>query len=1252
MNKILENIRNNKGSVTLYVLIAILFFVIILLSAFTLSQNKKDAQQKEYTKIKAEYEKDTSIEQEYVDITGKIVIKLTYNETGETYDNKTWTNKDIRATVIYPSLALNKKVSTIINNTESILESTETALIQENLTIKAQADVEGKTKQASREIKYIDKVMPEYIQEQNQISGNSIGLNFTAKDENSGLKEIRIFVDGNLETTLNYEFNNDTFSGSKEEHIVYTVNGFEENTKHLIKYEIEDYAGNIYVKQEEISTTGGNPVAQIVSINGISVSEDELSSYTYFSLEEALETCNNKGLGNYKIQMIADTEETTNTIEKGQNITIDLAGHYIRSNQTTIDNLGQLTILDIGKNVDGTTQYGKIVSKSNKAIINRRELTLGEKDNNEPLLNPEIATEGTGISAIDLKKESVFNFYDGIIKGAEGVQAYGTENSTVKINTPTYAGIEAFDASHPHWLVLRVQAGAVAKLGSTTYLTVQEAINAAQNGHYENKEVNLTYMQSQQPNGTYYFEENNQGQLVSNNHGQGNSTSNSYIEIDLTGKEGNHTLTVNASVSSQSADYGYATVTETIDTPNYYNISGFIKISGTREARDYSTTLQGGKRYYLHLEYIKNATVDTGDDQFVINNIVLNGSQESMNRGTRNVPVVPEEPSIIYLLGNVNPATEVEEVQTITEPVTVSELKNITLDLKGNTLTSATTNKYVIENYGKLKITDTYAGTKGSIISSTYHVIYNNRIGELTLEEGNIEISKVGSYSQYYYAIENYGNVYMTGGNVITNNNYNIGIINKNSKNIETTGGIITTNANYSTGIQNNSEGKVNIQNSTIISKGTTSYGIYNERSGIIETTNAIIQARQYCIYNKSSGTINLTSGKMEGYSSYTPEGIHNYNAPGKIYAKDVEFTKSSYGIRLEYGGYIDVKGCKFDTRTAISANVSNPSTEYCKIKDTEITASSAAIEIIGYANLEIDNITVHKGGITCTSNGTNNIKNSNLINTNISSGEVNFYNNIIEYPYNTMQISGTAKVNLNGGNTIKSTNGYNSSIYISSNSPTLKIKDDIIEGGAYGIDNSRGTANIYIGEKEGNINSNLPIIQGNTYGINNADGIIHFYDGIIKGKTDSICGNITEIEDNVEIIYGNDGTYNTATLGINTEPIAKIGETPYLKLQDAIDACPTNGTETTITILRNFKQSTSVKTESGQNIKIDLNNFTIESKSPDYLIDNNCNLNITDGNLKSDSKGIIKNTAGSFNLLNTNVTENRSKYSNYSFIW
>ena len=96
---------------------------------------------------------------------------------------------------------------------------------------------------------------------------------------------------------------------------------------------------------------------------------------------------------------------------------------------------------------------------------------------------------------------------------------------------------------------------------------------------------------------SYNFVKNGE-QYVSNNQGKASTIASSYVELDLTDKVGKYFVSVNAEVSSDTNDYGYAFVTsDTTDPgPNLY-YGRIMKISGVKEAADYTYTdaLVGGK---------------------------------------------------------------------------------------------------------------------------------------------------------------------------------------------------------------------------------------------------------------------------------------------------------------------------------------------------------------------------------------------------------------------------------------------------------------------------------------------------------------------------------------------------------------------------------------------------------------------------------------------------------------------------------
>ncbi len=121
----------------------------------------------------------------------------------------------------------------------------------------------------------------------------------------------------------------------------------------------------------------------------------------------------------------------------------------------------------------------------------------------------------------------------------------------------------------------------------------------------------------------------------------------SYIPIDLTGKEGNYFITVNAQASSTVYDeYLYATVNQSKTTPEYYDSLGRLFYIYNQSSSTYeSDILQGGKIYYLHLGYrnlssetIENVQIDSiklyKTSTFAFENV--DGKYVSTNAGKNN----------------------------------------------------------------------------------------------------------------------------------------------------------------------------------------------------------------------------------------------------------------------------------------------------------------------------------------------------------------------------------------------------------------------------------------------------------------------------------------------------------------------------------------------------------------------------------------------------------------------------------------
>ena len=158
--KIIKKFRKSeKGAITVFVLTALLFMLVVLGVAYISISNKVTNENKKIEQIEKEYlenSNDNVIEQTYNEIVENMKetegkITLTPNETG-------WTNKDITVTVEYGSLLTeNRKAGFGSAN----VENATTVTVSTNGTVYAQAeDKNGNLVEAKLEIKNIDKELP------------------------------------------------------------------------------------------------------------------------------------------------------------------------------------------------------------------------------------------------------------------------------------------------------------------------------------------------------------------------------------------------------------------------------------------------------------------------------------------------------------------------------------------------------------------------------------------------------------------------------------------------------------------------------------------------------------------------------------------------------------------------------------------------------------------------------------------------------------------------------------------------------------------------------------------------------------------------------------------------------------------------------------------------------------------------------------------------------------------------------------
>ena len=481
--------------------------------------------------------------------------------------------------------------------------------VDKNCTVIAKSVKENvESEVTTHEITNIDKVIPEIkeITEEN-VTVNSFDIRVKAIDNESGLKEVRIYKNEELMISRTYE---SKLNEEKEE--IYSMTGLEENTTYKIKVELIDKVGNISeVEEKEVTTLKRIIKARIIGRNN-NLYETEEEYELFESLNEAIESCETNQC---TIEMVLDTKESVEVLE-GQDITLNVNGKTITGERDyTIENAGILKILDKAE------ETGTIINETGIGIknINNGELQLGENEEEleVSIVKPNVV--GTTYGIYTEGENTTFKFYDGKIEGNVAIQ--GEVNDTPYLYN---AGITSTD----HQIAtLTILADAEAKIeGGKYYTKLSSALGETESGRIEETEATGTIMDNVITPSRFGFVKAN-NKLVSNTREMANVDANSYIKLDLTNYENDQLITVNAEISSyKNKQYGYITVTESKDIPEYNQTEGrMVYISGSEEAKDYTMVLKKGKVYYLHIGYKKNVNYNytTGTDTFTINDISL-----------------------------------------------------------------------------------------------------------------------------------------------------------------------------------------------------------------------------------------------------------------------------------------------------------------------------------------------------------------------------------------------------------------------------------------------------------------------------------------------------------------------------------------------------------------------------------------------------------------------------------------------------
>ena len=471
---------------------------------------------------------------------------------------------------------------------------------------------------------------------------------------------------------------------------------------------------------------------------------------------------------------------------------------------------------------------------------------------------------------------------------------------------------------------------------------------------------------------------------------------------------------------------------------------------------------------------------------------------------------------------------------------------------------------------------------------------YINNNGNLTIEGGGTFISSIG--------------------NIITNNEGANLKIDGASFNVKKSGNSVVQNS----GLLQILSGNISAVSKTIDNKG----------EGTIKMTGGTVNASTYAIYNTSSSRVEIEGGTVqatyyyEGYSA-----IYNNTENGVVEIKGGLVTNQGKAIENKKGTIKvtggEIRTTQGDTRYSECGIYNNGKVI---IEDGKVAAlyrgsgiqnEGGTIEITGgtvsapeWYNSIINRGTLEISGGTIKSNQKGIYNNSTL---KMTGGTVE-----VQEPNYTALECGGGTATIEGGtikyNNTGNTNYNTAAIIITTNSTTLTL-----------------------GKEDGNVSITNPEIIGSRYGISNeGNGTFNFYDGIIKGKT-AINGNLSAKEKGYEVITTEENEIETAILG--NLPVAKIGEKEYYTFQEAFDACPSDGTETTVEVLRNCTTDMANIIEENKNIVLDIQSYKIVS-GIENLFTNNGKFKIVDsignGRIISAKGTILKNEeTGNFAINN-----------------
>ena len=530
---------------------------------------------------------------------------------------------------------------------------------------------------------------------------------------------------------------------------------------------------------------------------------------------------------------------------------------------------------------------------------------------------------------------------------------------------------------------------------------------------------------------------------------------------------------------------------------------------------------------------------------------------------------------------------------TRTQTITINSEKEVEITGTGK-ITSEANNVRTITNTGTLTISNSIT-IENMSTSINYAPIYTNNSNSITNINDNVQI--IGNYRGIYNSV---GTVNVNGGKVEAtyqgNSGYGIYNSSSNSKTYINDGEIKGYYGTY-----NGSSSTLEIIGGKII--GTGAYGI--SASGTTNVYGGRIEGKTYGVYSKN--TDKVTIGREEDELSTTTPAI--YGANYGIYMNN-----ETYNLNFYNGVIIS------NTRDTAYRGVLNPrighmpytyidyevEQKYCTILTPTVRNIEMKAEPTEYTN---QNVTVtitypYIQGITreYSEDGTEWMQTEEYIQEIIVEKNKTIYARTINESGVITEEKQIEVTNIDKEKPVVEVTPSQTKYLVVETNETIDLNITIKarDTGVSGLDKVQ-----YAWVEEGNTLSYIDFTNEITINKENLKiGIYYLYINV----TDK-AGNKADIE---QIRYSVE----------YEEPVCQIGNTKYLTIQEAVETCSKTAGENQTTIIMLKSTDEEFSTYEGQNIVLDLKGYTIGSSNPNTPIcTNNGTLQIVDTSTEKTGK-------------------------------